>query len=485
MCGGSFIVFPICSARENKLTKNSVRVKILAVNITKPKKFFIFKKLSVWRYLVLGYLAIILVGSILLILPFATKAGEGSTSYLNALFTSVSATCVTGLVPYDTGIHWTAFGQAVILVLIQIGGLGFTTFVSILLLMRGKGIGAYERKIMKESYGEGVRGAVKLIKRIIVGSLSIELVGACLLCIRFVPDFGGIGVWYALFHAVSAFCNAGFDLMGGAFHEAFTSLTHYACDPLVSLVIPALIILGGLGFCIWGDVIDCKFNFKKFRLFTKIVLIASAILIFGGTALYLLFERSNPDYATYNFGQKLLCAFFNSATARTAGFSTTDPSSLSASGYLLTVFLMFIGGSSGSTAGGIKISTFVVIVMGMFAAFRGRKDVNVGKKRLDNSLVAQALAIFVSYLSLVMLSTLIICTVEECEFQRVLFETMSALGTVGLSMSLTPTLTWASKIILMLLMYTGRVGVLTLVFALGRKRSSDAVRRPEESLFIG
>ncbi len=454
------------------------------MNIKKLKKLHVFKKLSVWRYLVLGYLAIILAGSILLILPFATKDGQ-STSYLNALFTSVSATCVTGLVPYDTGIHWTGFGQAVILVLIQIGGLGFTTFVSILLLMRGKGIGVYERKIMKESYGEGMHGAVTLIKRIVIGSLCIEIAGAGLLSIRFVADFGTIGVWYAFFHAVSAFCNAGFDLMGGAFGQEFVSLTHYAGDPLVSIVVPVLILLGGLGFCVWGDVIDCKFNFKKFRLFTKVVLVVSFVLVFGGTALFLLFERNNPSYAGYNFGQKLLCAFFNSTTARTAGFSTTDPSTLSGSGYLLTVVLMFIGGSSGSTAGGIKISTFAVIVMGMFASFRGRKDVNIGKKRLDSSLLGQALAIFVSYLTLVIFSTLIICTVESCGFLPVLFETVSALGTVGLSMSLTQTLSWASKIILMILMYTGRVGILTLVFALGRKRSSDAVRKPEESLFIG
>lgn len=448
------------------------------------KKLRIKKKLSVWRYLALGYFIIIAAGSVLLILPFATKSGQ-TTNYLNALFTSVSATCVTGLVPYDTGLHWSGFGQAVILALIQLGGLGFTTFVSVLLMMRGKGLGIYERKIAMQTYGENFGGAGRLIKRIVLGSLSAELVGACLLCIRFVPDFGGLGVWYAVFHSVSAFCNAGFDLMGGAFGQEFVSLSNYAGDPVICIVIPVLIILGGLGFCVWGDVIDCKFNFKKFRLFTKVVLISSLVLIFGGTALYLLFERNNPEYAAFHFGQKLLCSFFHSATARTAGFSVTDPSSFSDSGYLLTLVLMFIGGSSGSTAGGIKMSTFAVILMGMFAAFGGKRDVNIGNRRLDSALVGQALAIFFSYLSLVILSTLVICAAESAGFQETLYESVSALGTVGLSMSLTPQLHWFSKIILMLLMYTGRVGVLTLAAALASRKSRVSVRKPEESLFIG
>lgn len=447
------------------------------------KKLRFRKKLSIWRYLALGYLLIVLTGSVLLILPFATK--EGETSYLNALFTSVSATCVTGLVPYDTGLHWSGFGQGVILILIQLGGLGFTTFVSVLLLMRRKGLGVYERKITMQTYGENFRGAKKLVLRILLGSLSAELIGACLLCIRFVPDFGGMGVWYALFHSVSAFCNAGFDLMGGAFGAEFVSLANYAGDPVICIVIPLLIILGGLGFCVWGDVVDCKFNFKKFRLFTKVVLVSSAVLVVGGTALYLLFERNSPAYSSFGFGRKLLCAFFNSATARTAGFSVTDPSLLSESGYLLTLVLMFIGGSSGSTAGGIKMSTFAVILMGMFAAFSGNRDVNIGKKRLDPSLTGQALAIFFSYLSLVIFSSLVICAVDETGIKETLFETVSALGTVGLSMSLTPSLHTVSKIVLMLLMYTGRVGILTLVAALGRKRRFVAVRKPEESLFIG
>lgn len=446
----------------------------------KRRKF----KLSIWQYLALGYLMIIILGSILLILPFATREGL-STSYLNALFTATSATCVTGLVPYDTATHWSLFGQIVILLLIQLGGLGFTTFVSVLFLMIRRGLGVYERKVMMQSYGANAyKGVGKLIKRIVVGSFTIEIVGALLLMIRFIPDFGALkGIYFSVFHSVSAFCNAGFDLMGKAYGE-YSSLTHYAGDPLVTLVISLLIIIGGLGFCVWGDVIDCKFKVKKFHLYTKIVLLMSALLLTISTVLYMILEW-NVSCTGLPFGEKLLRAIFNAATARTAGFSTTDPTTLSESGYLLTIVLMFIGGSSGSTAGGIKVSTFAVIVMGMMAAFRGRRDINIGKRRLQPELVTQALAIFAAYLFMILFGTFVICAVEKAGFMAVLFETVSALGTVGVSLSLTPTLGAVSKIILILLMYAGRVGILTLALALGRKRGTEELRKPIETLFIG
>ncbi len=446
----------------------------------KKRKF----KLSIWQYLALGYLMIIILGGILLILPFATRDGQ-STTFLNALFTATSATCVTGLAPYDTATHWSIFGQIVILLLIQLGGLGFTTFVSVLFLMIRRGLGVYERKVMMQSYGENaLKGVGKLIKRIVVGSFTIEIVGALLLMIRFIPDFGALkGIYFSVFHAVSAFCNAGFDLMGKAYGQ-FSSLTPYAGDPLVTIVISLLIIVGGLGFCVWGDVIDCKFKVKKFHLYTKMVLLVSSILLVLSTALYVILEW-NVSCAGLSFGEKLLRSLFNASTSRTAGFYTTDPSTLSESGYLLTIVLMFIGGSSGSTAGGIKVSTFAVIIMGMMAAFRGRKDINMGKRRLQPELVTQALAIFAAYLFMILFGTFVICAVEKAGFMPVLFETVSALGTVGLSLSLTPTLGAVSKIILMLLMYAGRVGILTLALALGRKRGTEEVRKPIETLFIG
>ncbi len=445
------------------------------------------RRLNVWQYLAIGYLVVILTGSILLTLPFASK--EGLTSYIDALFTSVSATCVTGLTPFETNVHWTVFGQVVILLLIQTGGLGFMTIVSVLLLLVKRGLGQYERRAVIQSVGGGqLAGVKRLTRRILIGTAIFEFLGAVFLSIRFIPDLGtGRGIYYALFHSVSAFCNAGFDLFGGTGLGA-GSLSYYATDPLVVLPVVVLILVGGFGFCVWGDVVDCRFNPKKFQFYTKAILAVNFGLLLFSTACFLGFEWHNPTYTGYNFGQKLLLSLFNSTTARTAGFWTTDPSSLSAGGYFLTVILMFIGGCSGSTAGGVKVGTVTVIVMGMVAAFRGKKDITIGKRRVDSTLLGQALAIFVSYLTLVILATLMICAIEPGDaetFRCALFETVSALGTVGLSMSYTATLTVASKLILIFLMYAGRVGVLTLAFALSRKRDTAEVRRPVDNFFIG
>ncbi len=436
--------------------------------------------------LALAYLLGTLLGSILLILPFATKSGQ-STSYLNALFTSVSAVCITGLSPYDINTHWTLFGQLVILFLIQASGLGFMTIVSaaFLIFKRNMSTGSKNAFIL-DSRGNA-NGVLVLLRRIVVGTLLCETVGALLLMIRFIPDFGaGKGIYFSVWHSISAFCNAGFDLMGSAGGE-FVSLTGYATDPLVTLTLTGLIILGGLGFCVWGDVIDCRFNFKKFQLNTKAVLAVNFVLIVSGTALFLLFERDNPSYAGYNFGEKLLVSIFNAASPRTAGFATTDSSTLSDSGVLLTVILMFIGGGSGSTAGGIRVGTFAVIVMGMLAVFRGRRDINIGKKRIDYSLLSQALAILAACLMIVMTGTLIICAVEPSSMglKEILFECVSALSNTGLSMSVTPRLTAASRIIIIILMYAGRVGILTLALALGEKRTADEIRKPVDTLLIG
>ena len=447
-------------------------------------------KLTVWQFLALGYLVVIVAGSLLLMLPFATRDGQ-STSYVNALFTATSATCVTGLVPYDTNIHWTLFGQIVILFLIQTGGLGFMTFVSLVFSAIGRNLGLYERKALMLSEGEHrLSGVRRLVRRIALGTAVVESAGALLLCIRFIPDFGvGKGIYYSVWHSISAFCNAGFDLMGGVFaDEQFVSLTRYATDPLVSLTIAFLIIVGGLGFCVWSDIVDAKCNVKKFRLYTKVVLLVNTLFLVVSTVLFFFFERSNPTYENFTLGEKWLVSFFNATTPRTAGFNTVDLTSLSDSGYLLTVILMFVGGSSGSTAGGIKINTLAVIVMGMISVFRGKKDIDIGKKRIDFSLVSQALAVFVSCLILVITATLIICAIEPDEiapFRSVLFEVVSALGTVGLSLSLTPVLSTASKCILILLMYAGRVGILTLALALGESRKASETKKPLDTLLIG
>ncbi len=446
--------------------------------------------LTAWQFLALGYLTVIIIGAALLCLPIATKDGR-QTSFINALFTSTSAACVTGLVPYDTNVHWTAFGQTVILLLIQLGGLGFMTFVSLLFRLFGKNMGLHQSKVLMLSSGENKRSELRrLFKRIVIGSLACELLGAGLLSVRFIDQFGlGKGVWYAVWHSVSAFCNAGFDLMGGVLGgESFVSLTRYATDPLVSLTIAGLIIVGGLGFCVWDDLVESKGNVKKFRLHTKVVLLMTCILLVVPTLLFLLFERANPAFSSYTFGERLLVSFFSAVTPRTAGFNTVALSSLSDSGYLLTVALMFIGGAPGSTAGGIKVTTLFVILMGISSVFAGKRDIEIGKRRIHNSLLRQALAVFVSCLFIILFATFIICAVEAnnetATFQAVLLETVSAMGTVGLSMELTPTLSSVSKLILILLMYLGRAGILTIGLAFGEKKDVAGVKKPVDEVLI-
>lgn len=446
------------------------------------KKFKL--KLSVWQFLALGYLAVIILGSLLLVLPFAAKDGQ-PTRYIDALFTATSATCVTGLATLDTGAHWSLFGQIVILLLIQTGGLGFMTFVSTVFLMIKKNVGQYQRKAFIVAGGGGKNSGIKtLIKRIFIGTAIFEFAGAFILCFRFVPDFGwGNGIYFSIWHSVSAFCNAGFYLMGAV---GGSSLSAYVTDPLVVLTLCTLIFVGGLGFLVWEDIIDTRCNHAKFQLNTKVVLFVSAIIILLSTSLFLAFEWNNPVYEGFNFGEKLLASIFNATTPRTAGFYTTNPADLSESGQILTVLLMFIGGNSGSTAGGIKVGTLAVILTGMFAVFRGKRDINVGNKRIDHSLVSQALAIFAACLMLIMVATLAICAIEpELPAMSALFESVSALTTAGLSLNVTGNLSIASKIILILLMYAGRVGILTLALALGAKRSAADIRKPMDTLMIG
>ncbi len=458
---------------------------IILFNLTMRRRRF---RLSPWQLLALGYLVVILVGSLLLIIPAATVEGE-STSYLNALFTSVSATCVTGLARYTTATHWTTFGQVVVLVLVQVGGLGFMSFVSVLYTLFGRGMRMRDRNALVASTGEDDMSKIGvLIRRLFVGSFAFEIIGAALLCIRFIPDFGvGRGIYYSVFHSITAFCNAGFDILGEV------SLAEYATDPLVSLTICGLIILGGLGFCVWGDMFDCRFRYKKFKLNTRVVLITDILLILIPAALFVLFEWNNYTYADlgYNAGDKILVSFFNSVTARTAGFYTTDPASLSASGYTMMTILMFIGGASGSTAGGIKIGTFAVIVTGMISVFRGRSTIVMGKRRVDFDHLSQALAIFAACLILVLVSCMTICAIEDFggerfTFSQIMFECVSAMGTVGLSQGVTPELGTASTIIIMILMYFGRAGILTVVYALGSGRKpNESIQKPLENILIG
>ncbi len=471
------------------------------------------KKLSAWQILCLSYLAVIFVGALLLCLPFATRAGE-ETTFIKALFTTTSATCVTGNIAYDTNTHWTVFGQTVIICLIQLGGLGVMTFVSILFKLMGKKMGLSKTKLLMLDAGENNQSEMRrLFRRILLGTLLFEALGALLLSIRFVQDFGwGRGIYYGVWHSVSAFCNAGFDLFGGMFDkggnvvsglvgEKFVSLTPYATDPLVSLTVCFLIIMGGLGFCVWGDVMDKRFNPKKFALHTKVVLSMTGVLLVGGTALFLIFERNNPDYAAYSFGERLLVCFFDAVTPRTAGFNTSDMMKFSDSSILLTLIFMFVGGAPASTAGGIKVTTFFVIIMGIVSVFRGNRDIEMGKRRIHNSLLRQALAVFVSCLAIVTLANLAILAIEQPRVGRVhvtadgtpfpllkatLVNTFSAMGTVGLDLNLSPNLHPVSMVIMCLLMYTGRVGIVTIGLAFAEnKKTTGGIRKPAGDILIG
>ncbi len=442
----------------------------------------------------LGYLIVIFSGACLLMLPISTK-GE-STTFINALFTSTSATCVTGLVAYDTGTHWSIFGQVVILLLIQIGGLGFMTVISVMLRALGKKLSLSQKISISQTTNFNDYTNIKdLVRGIVLCTLIIELSGALLLSIRFIPLFGaGKGIYYSVWHAVSAFCNAGFDVMGGTLNmPQFSSLTYFANDPVVLITIALLISVGGIGFCVIRDVLVSKFKFKKFQLHTKITLLVNTAVIIISALLFLLFERNHTGEGL-SFSNQLLLALFNAITPRTAGFNAVELGAMSDSSYVLTICLMFIGGSSGSTAGGIKISTFAIVLFGMRATFRGNKDITIFKRRLSFTQVSTALTILVAYLSAIVVGALAICAIEDGNYmlsgeaitiKAVIYECVSAMGTVGLSLSLSPSLTAISKIILMLLMYAGRVGVVTLGLAIAKSNKEGNIKYPLDNIYIG
>lgn len=431
------------------------------------------RKLSAWQFITLGYLVLILLGSLLLTTPFAARDGTW-TSFLDALFTATSATCVTGLVVVDTFTHWSLFGQLVILSLIQIGGLGFMTILTMVMVILRKNVGLYQRQVIMQSVGNlNLSGSVALILRILRGTFLIEGAGAALLAVRFCGEFGlATGIYYAVFHAVSAFCNAGFDLMGR--RAPFSSLTHYVDDPLVCLTICALILLGGLGFLVWSDLLKCKWHVKRYTLHTRIALCATAVLVLVPTVLFHLYE-----------GQGLLPSFFAAVTPRTAGFNTIDMSNMSSGSYLLTTILMFIGGNSGSTAGGMKVTTAVVILYCAFAGARRREDIVVGGRQLDDGIVRESTAVLSAYLLLTCIGSLIIAGAEPYSLTQILLEVVSAIATVGLSTGITPTLTAVSRCTLIFLMFAGRLGVMTLAIAFGQRRNPPPLRRPTDKILIG
>lgn len=439
------------------------------------------KSLSPVQIITLSFAAVVLVGTFLLTLPFASRDGV-SVPMIDALFTATSASCVTGLAVYDTLTQWSAFGQAVILILIQVGGIGIITLVMYFLSALHTKIGMRNIFILQESIGaESSAGLLKMTRFITAGVLLQEAVGALLLFPAFLQDFSvGRALWCSVFHSVSAFCNAGFDVLGGG-----TSLIPYGANVYVSTVIALLVILGGLGFFVWLDVLRCRFRFRRFSLHTKLVVVTTAVLLVFGTVLFLILYSDSPAAAGVPFGERLLVSFFQSVSARTAGFATVDLAKIGAPAQMLMIVLMLIGGSSGSTAGGIKTTTFAVVLLFVRSIFRGKEDVEVYGRRIDRGVIRTAIAVFVLYLGLALTAGIALCAIEDADIIACLFEAFSAMATVGYSLSLSPTLSFASKLIVIALMFLGRVGGITVLLSLMGKKNSDVGKYPVENITVG
>jgi trk system potassium uptake protein TrkH len=438
------------------------------------------------QIIAMGFATIILLGALILSLPIST-INRVKTPFIDCVFTSTSAACVTGLITLDTGTYWSYFGKTIILILIQIGGLGFMSFATLLSLIIGKKITLKERLIIRESFNStSLQGIVKLVRYILVFTFSIELLGALLLSFEFVPEFGIFkGMYYSIFHAISAFCNAGFDLMGG-----YNSVTAYSDNTLVILTLSSLIIIGGLGFYTWNDIFNYK-QTKRLSLQTKLVITVSTGLILFGFIMFIIFEVSNPaTLKPMSVKGKLLSALFASVSPRTAGFNSIDLTQMTMASTFLTIVLMFIGGSPGSTAGGIKTSTAGVLFMTIISVINGREDTELFKRKINKETVYKSLAVVVIALGLIFITTILLSITERASgapFEHYLFEATSAFGTVGLTLGLTQKLTVIGKVILAITMYAGRVGPLTLVVAIYIRKSKrgNSIKYPEDKILVG
>lgn len=434
------------------------------------------------KILVLGFALIIILGAFLLTLPIATVDRQGLT-WINAFFTSTSATCVTGLVVLDTGTTFTMFGQLVILSLIQVGGLGFMTFSTLFAIILGKRITLKERLLLQESLNNlTISGIVRLAKRILFFTITFELMGAILLALRFAYDMPiSKAIYYGFFHSVSNFNNAGFDLMG-----EFGSLTSYVDDPLVTLVVCVLITTGGIGFIVMNEIYEYR-RTKRLSLHTKVVLMTSGTLLLLGTVIIFFLELNNPKtLQPLSWSGKLLASLFQSVTPRTAGSNTLNIPDLTQSTLFLVIILMFIGASPGSTGGGIKTTTFATLIGAVGSQIKGKEDVQFFKRRIEYEVIYKALTVTICGLFLVMIVTMLLTVTEPGkEFLMILFETVSAFGTVGLSMGLTPELSPFGRAIIIFTMFAGRVGPLTIAFAITRRRKPDTFRYAKGKLMIG
>lgn len=435
------------------------------------------------QMIIFGFLVMILCGALLLMLPFATRDGA-ETTFLGALFTSTSASCVTGLVVYDTWSHWTLFGQLVLLAEIQIGGLGFITIGVFAMVLLRKKIGLKGRELVRDSLNTlQLRGSVKLVRRIITGTLLFEGAGAVALSCRFVPELGWArGIYYGVFHSVSAFCNAGFDLMG--FRTPYSSFTAYAADPLVNVTLCLLIIIGGIGFVVWEDILINRWHWRRYRLQTKLVLTTTAALVAAGVLLFLLSERDGL-FAGMSAGEAFWAALFSSVTPRTAGFNTVDTAALSGGGKLLTILLMFIGGSPGSTAGGIKTTTLAVILLYIRSYVLRSDGCTVFRRRLEADAIKRASVVFFINFSLALFAVLVLLIGQGLPMADALFEAFSAIGTSGMSTGVTRELNTLSRLVIMLLMFCGRVGSLSFAMSFTERLWRGKIQYPAEQIIVG
>ncbi|MBO5078792.1 MAG: potassium uptake protein, TrkH family [Oscillospiraceae bacterium] len=437
------------------------------------------------RIIALTFAAIILAGALLLTLPAASRDGI-SCGFRPALFTATSATCVTGLVLYDTWTQWSGFGQIVILSLIEIGGLGFMSAASLFVFLLRRKVGLRQRMLMAQALSvDDMQSVVKLQKWVLIGSICIQLAGALVLFFRFLPHYGvANAAKWGVFHGISAFCNAGFDIFGCI--EPGASIAMFNQDPVVCLTLAVLVILGGLGFFVWEEVVRLR-SFKRFSVYTKLVLLTTGVLLLGGMGLILLTEWNNPaTLGNMGVGGKLLNAFFQSATLRTAGFASFDQAGLTESGKVVSIVLMMIGGSSGSTAGGVKTVTFMVLILFIAARLRGRSTVTVFKRSILPEKVLDAMTIVLAVLGLSVIGAAVICITSPVTFTDGLYEAVSALATVGLTAGVTPLLSIPAQYVIIIFMYFGRVGVLTLSlgFLMG-DRAQDRFQYAHTNLLIG
>lgn len=437
------------------------------------------KHLSSFQLIILGFASVILLGAIILMLPVSSAEGV-ITPFNQTLFTSTSAVCVTGLAVLDTGSYWSVFGQVVILLLIQIGGLGVVTVAVSVFMLSGRKISLMQRSTMQNAISaHKVGGIVRLTKFILKGTLFIEMAGALALLPVFYHDFGRKGIWMAVFHSISAFCNAGFDILGTPANP-FPSITAYAENPIVNVVIMFLIIAGGIGFLTWEDICINKTHFRKYHMQSKIILVTTALLIVL-PAVFFFFS----DFTHLSVGKRLLASAFQAVTPRTAGFNTMDISKMTEVSKAMIIILMLVGGSPSSTAGGMKTTTFAVLILNAFATFRSQENVETFGRRIEWSVIKNASTIAMMYCMLFLCGGIMISVYEGLPLSECLYEAASAVGTVGLTLGITPKLHIVSQFILIILMYLGRVGGLTLIYAVLSKKKKGNARLPLEKLTVG